>query len=199
MQVEEETARLAWARALHREVSSGLSGVLLQLATLPVAPAARRARAMLENATATIEACVRAAREVELALRPPLLEEAGLGPPFHWLAERAPTASPIVVQQPARLPRLGVAREGLLFGAVALLLERGLRGRRALTVRLTDAALVIELGGTPAREHAYAVATARERLRGQALVTLRRRPGTAVVVRVSRAARPGAVVSGPRT
>ncbi len=184
---EEETARRTWARALSsRGLVGALGGALLQLAAFQGAPAAApKARLMLERATAAIEASVRAARDVELALRPPLIEEAGLGPPLRWLAERAGAAGAVSVQLPATIPRLGIELEGLLFGAVASLLERGLRGTRTLTVRVTDATLAIELQGTRAREHAYAVAAARERLRGRARIVLRSRPRSAVVVRVS--------------
>ena len=178
---EEDAARRASARTLHRDVSSGLSGVLLQLATLERAPAAARP-AIIERATVAIETCLRAARDVELALRPPLLEEAGLGPPLRWLAGAA--SVPLAV--PDVIPRLGIALEGLVFGAVTLLLERALRGRRKLSVRTCDAALVITLEGAAAREMDLALAAARERLRGRARVERRTTGRHTLIVRVAR-------------
>ena len=144
---------------------------------------------MLERAQAALEASIRAARDVELALRPPLIEEAGLGPPLRWLVSRVAADGPIEVNLPLTVPRLDSEAEGLLFGAVDLLLSRGFRGARRLDVEATDASLALRIEGKPTRDFAFALAAARERLQGRARVAATTRPRPAVLVRVSRSGR----------
>jgi hypothetical protein len=164
---ESEGAQGRAGRALHRDVAPGLSAAILELNLLQREPASALALATpvaLERALSALAGSVAALRTIELSLRPPLLEEAGLGPPLRWLADREGAA----VTMPERLPRLDRALEWQLFQAVATLVRRGLRGRRRIFV--SGRPLLVRLEGRPTARLPRALAEARVRLAGRARV-----------------------------
>jgi len=162
-----EGAQRSAGRALHRDVAAGLSAAILELGLLQrEAPEAlaQAAPPALERALGALQSSAAALRAVELSLRPPLLDEAGLGPPLRWLADD----EGVTLTLPASLPRLRPALEWQLFQALAALLRRGLRGLRRLDV--TGPPLVLRLYGRPTPALPATVAEARTRLAGQATV-----------------------------
>jgi len=170
MLAENEAGQRRAGHALHRDVSPGLAAAILELNLLlrePPAALAEAAPASLARALGALAGSVAAARTIELSLRPPLLEEAGLGPPLRWLAEQEGAS----VELPERLPRLAGDLEWQLYQAVATLLRQGLRGKRTITVSLRP--LTLRLSGVRTRHHALALAAARARLAGRARLVAR--------------------------
>jgi hypothetical protein len=158
--------RLLAGRALHRDVAPGLSAALLQLELLQreePAELAQAAPAALERTVAALRNSANALRAIELSLRPPLLEEAGLGPPLRWLADQEGLTAEL-----PRIPRLAPALEWQLFQAAATLLRQGLRGRRRLSASVPP--LVLRLQGRPTAALPAALAEARARLAGRARI-----------------------------
>jgi hypothetical protein len=167
MLAENEASQRAAGRALHRDVAPGLSAAILELNLLlrePPAALAEAAPASLARALGALAGSVAAARTIELSLRPPLLEEAGLGPPLRWLADQEGAS----VELPEKVPRLSGALEWQLFQAVAALIRQGLRGKRTITVIARP--FTVRLTGTRTRHHPTALAAARARLTGQAQI-----------------------------
>jgi hypothetical protein len=166
-------------RALHRDVSPGLSAAILELNLLlreppealgPAAPPA------LERALAALAGSVSALRTIELSLRPPLLEEAGLGAPLRWLADQ----ESVTLELAGELPRLAPALEWQLFASVAGLVRQGLRGKRRIVVE-SGRPLCLRVGGAPTRQWPSAIAAARARLGPHARVVAR---GPLVTIRM---------------
>jgi hypothetical protein len=159
---EAEGAQRAAGRALHRQVASSLSAAILQLHLLarepPQALAAAAATA-LPRALAVLEAGAQSLREIELGLRPPLLDEGGLATPLRWLAEREGVA----LAMPPRLPRLGAEREWQVYRGIELLVRRGVRGLRRIEI---DGDLVVRISGKPTPDFARTTAALRARLPG---------------------------------
>lgn len=152
--------------ALHRDVAPGISAALLELGLLQRErpdELARAAPPALERAVSALRGSAAALQSVELSLRPPLLDEAGLVAPLRWLAGNLGVA----VELPDPFPRLDPALEWQLYRAIAGLLA-SLRGRRRLTA--TASPLVVRVEGRPTPILSDAVADARARLRGQARV-----------------------------
>jgi hypothetical protein len=172
-----ESARRQAGRALHREVAPLLAAAILELHLQGEAPA---------RALEVLDRSVKALREIELGLRPPLLDEAGLGPPLRWLGERAGAQ----VTLPDRMPRLPVALEWQLYLGLERLLRQGLRpGSARLSVTAgKPPTLLVE--GKPAREAEFAVAALRTRLRGTVGITVRHpEAGLSLTVRLQNRAR----------
>lgn len=168
MLAESEDGQRRAGRALHRDVSPGLSAAILELNLLlrePPAALARAAPAALTRSLAALAASVAALRSIELSLRPPLLEEAGLGPPLRWLADQ----QGVVLTLPETLPRLSPAVEWQLFATLAGLVTSGLRGRKRIVVE-SEGPLTFRISGTRTRAWPQALAAARARLAGLARV-----------------------------
>lgn len=164
-----EDQRRQTARSLHRDVAPGLSAAILELSLLQREPAAALASAApeaLDRVLGVLHGCVERLRALELSLRPPLLEEAGLAAPLRWLAQQEQVAAAL----PDRLPRLDRELEWRLYQSVDLLVRAGLRGPRQLRVDAGGPAraVILHLSGTPTRELPFALAAARSRLLGRA-------------------------------
>jgi hypothetical protein len=161
MLAESEAGQRRAGHALHRDVSPGLAAAILELNLLlrePPGALAEATPAAVARALGALAASVAAARAVELSLRPPLLEEAGLGPPLRWLADQEGAG----VELPDTVPRLPAALEWQLYQSVATLLRQGLRGKRTIAVAARP--FTVRLTGARTRRHAEALAAARARL-----------------------------------
>jgi len=168
---QSESGQRHAGRALHRDVAPGISAAILELNLLlrePPAVLADAAPAALTRALGALDRSAAALRTVELSLRPPLLDEVGLGPPLRWLASQESA----IVEIPERLPRLPAELEWQMFAAIAALVRRGLRGKRAIFVASTRP-LTVVLRGARARAYPASLAAARARLAGQAQVLSR--------------------------
>jgi len=172
MLAESEDGQRRAGRALHRDVSPGLSAAILELNLLlrePPGALAQAAPAALTRTLAALATSVAALRGIELSLRPPLLEEAGLGPPLRWLADQEGVALTL----PEPLPRLPPALEWQLFASVAALVRQGLRGKRRIVVH-AEGPLAFRISGTRTRAWPLALAATRARLAGLARVVTAR-------------------------
>jgi hypothetical protein len=174
-----EAEKRGAGRALHSDVSPGISAAILELNLLLREPPAALAQVVPASVERTLRALAESAsalRTIELTLRPPLLDELGLGAPLRWMADR----SRVALQLPETLPRLAPELEWQLFQSITTLVRQGLRGRRTVAIE-GGKTLVLRIGGTPARGWPLAVADARIRLAGAARLSIR---GHQVVIRI---------------
>jgi hypothetical protein len=169
---EAETARHEAGRALHREVAPLLAAAILEL-HLAGEPAPR--------ALEILDRSVKALREIELGLRPPLLDEAGLGPSLRWLGERTRAQ----VMLPDGLPRLPAALEWQLYLGIEGLLRRGLRPGTARLSLDPGKPPRLRVSGRPGKHGTFALAALRARLRGTAPVSVARKPAGSLTVSVA--------------
>jgi hypothetical protein len=173
---EAESERHQAGRALHRDVAPLLAAAILEL-HLGGTP---RALEILDRG-------VKALREIELGLRPPLLDEAGLGPPLRWLGERAGAK----VLLPDSLPRLPAERERQLYLGLERLIRQGLRPGTARISLTAGKPPRLRVAGKPARDGDFALAALRARLRGTITVGVARTAGSlSVSVPLQKPARP---------
>jgi hypothetical protein len=177
LRIQLENERRSLGRTLHGEIAADLAAVILELALLQRASPdelARDADPSLQRAQLLLGRCVKTVSGLERVLRPPLLEEAGLGPALRWLASaQAPRDHPVELQLPSTVPRLSPQTEWEAFRSVEAVLGQGLRPRprRLLEVEVRGPVLLVRLIGRPAVGLSLAVATARSRLVGLGRVT----------------------------
>jgi len=129
---DEERRRIA--RVLHDELGQTLAAVKLELAAGPDEERLDRIQGMVDRAIAQT-------RDLAHSLRPPLLDDLGLGPSLRRLGKMVEAAGKIEVEVRLDLPgRLPQEHEGLIFSAAQEALqniEAHARARRA-EISLTE-------------------------------------------------------------
>jgi signal transduction histidine kinase len=134
---EEERRRLR--RELHDGVGAALAGLRLQLDAAHELVSDPRPRRILDAARAGASEAVGDVRRITEDLRPPALDELGLGGSLRALGERSCTPSlEVRVEVPAELPGLPAAAEVAIYRIAAEAVANAARhsGARTVLVRL---------------------------------------------------------------
>ncbi|GLZ49917.1 hypothetical protein Acsp06_61020 [Actinomycetospora sp. NBRC 106375] len=141
-------ARRGWERRLHDGPALRLSALSLRLGVLRAEAPSREWVRGLDAFQDELGAALQELREVEGALYPPLLDEAGLGPALRELA----TATGATARIDAVDARAGTAAEGAAyFAAAACLAATGEGdGEVVVRVRVEGGDLVLTLDGVDA-------------------------------------------------
>jgi two-component system sensor histidine kinase UhpB len=176
---EEERSRIA--RDLHDGVGQTITALKIQLA-LAAQDSESPPTSPLALAQTLAEQCLTEVRQLSHLLRPPMLDELGLGPTLHWLARTLPERTGLSVTLEADLPeeRLAPELETLVFRVVQEALTNVVRhagvgaarvevrcGRETLALRVEDqgrgfdAERVLKSGET---EEGFGVRAMRERV-----------------------------------
>ena len=148
--VERWHARRGWERRLHDGPALRLSALSLRLGVLRAEAPGERGRLLegLDVLQDELGAALQELREVEGALYPPLLDEAGLGPALRELATTTGASARI----DAADARAGTAAEGAAYFAAAACLAGTDRAEGEVTVRVRveHGELVLTLDGVDA-------------------------------------------------
>ncbi len=179
------------ALTLHRNVAQDLAAAQLQLALGERNVGKPHAtRTLLRQVGELLRGCSKTVQALELALRPPLLEQAGLVAALNWLArEESARGVPLAVTLPERFPRFDPAVEAEVYQALATFFRRGVSARagRTLRVAVRGGAVRVHAEGRGAAAVELALGEARARLAGLARASIAR-PGSGRVALVIRAA-----------
>lgn len=183
------------ALALHRSVAQSLAAAQLQLALGERNVGKPHAtRTLLRQVGESLRGCSTTVQALELTLRPPLLEQAGLVAALRWLArQESARGAPLALSLPERLPRFDPAVEAEVYQALATFFGKGVSARagRALRVAVERGVVRIHAEGRAAAAVQHALGEARARLAGLVRASIAR-PGSGRVALTIRAGASGA-------
>ena len=136
----QETERRHLARELHDEIGQMLTATKIHLQSAALDPTPERAAAPLQESIRLLDRLLAQVRSLSLDLRPPLLDDLGLGPALHWLIQQhqSRSSTPVVRLESEALPgRFDPTLETACFRIAQEAFTNALRHARASRIVIT--------------------------------------------------------------
>ena len=134
----QENERRRLAQELHDEIGQAMTAVKISLQTLQRSPPASTALpASLNKAVEITARCLEQTRSLSLNLRPPMLDDLGLGVALHWLVSRHVGGPKVHLRENLDDARLSPELEIACFRTAQEALANALKHARATTIEVS--------------------------------------------------------------
>lgn len=133
----QETERRHLARELHDEIGQMLTATKIHLQSLGLQPENQRLATQVRDAVGLLDTLLAQVRSLSLNLRPPLLDDLGLGPALTWLSQQSRDKTPRVqLSVPSSVRRYDPMVETACFRIAQEAVTNALRHAQAKTITL---------------------------------------------------------------